>query len=171
MKLPPLRPITEDNPYKLVFVCLGNICRSPTGEGVFQHIVNEAGFGNYFEVDSAGTSAFHVGQPANSKSSDVADAHGVQLKSRARQFDKEDLDYYDLIIPMDNENRDNIYAMADSEEQKEKVQLLREYDPNPEDGQVPDPYYGGLEGFENVYQIVERSCKNLLEQLKPQVSP
>lgn len=171
MKLPPLRPITENEPYKLVFVCLGNICRSPTGEGVFQHLVNESGFGNYFEIDSAGTSAFHVGQPANSKSRQVAESQGVKLLSRARQFKKSDLDYYDLIIPMDKENHENILAMTDSDDHKEKIRLLREYDPKPEGGEVPDPYYGGLAGFENVYRIIERSCKQLLDQLKPQISP
>ncbi len=167
---PPLRPITENNPYKIVFVCLGNICRSPTGEGVMQHIINETGFENYFEIDSAGTSAWHAGEPANSKSRSVAESHGVKLLSRARLFEKRDFDYYDLIIAMDHENRDNLMALAANDDHKEKVQLLREYDETPEDGQVPDPYYGGLSGFENVFQIVDRSCKNLFEQLKAQVS-
>jgi len=170
LKLPPLRPITQDNPYRLVFVCLGNICRSPTGEGIFQHLVKQDEFDNYFEIDSAGTSAFHAGQPANIKSAAVAETYGVPLLSRARQFRSSDLDYYDLILAMDHENRDELLAMAKTPAQKERIQLLRDYDDVPEDGQVPDPYYGGAEGFQNVYTIVERSCKNLLQQLKPQLS-
>ncbi len=169
--LPPLRPITEENPYKIVFVCLGNICRSPTGEGVMQHLINENGFQNYFEIDSAGTSAWHEGEPANSKSRSVAESHGVKLLSRARQFEKRDFEHFDLIIAMDLENKKNLLALAGTEDHKEKVQLLRNYDDTPEDGQVPDPYYGGLSGFENVFQIVQRSCKALFEKLKPQISP
>lgn len=167
---PPLRPITLKDPYKMVFVCLGNICRSPTGEGVMQHLVKEAGFENYFLIDSAGTASFHTGEPANSKSRAIAEKHGVQLLSRARQFRSADLDEFDLILVMDNENRDNVLRLCTTDEQREKVQLLRDYDPNPGDGEVPDPYYGGLDGFENVFQIVKRSCEQLLFKLKSQVS-
>lgn len=165
----PDRPATEERPYRIVFVCLGNICRSPTAEGLMQHLVHEAGLDNYFEIDSAGTSAWHAGEPANSKSKRVAAAHGVALRSRARQIDVRDFSYYDLLIAMDNENYENLLRMADTEEQKSRICKLREFDPEPEDGQVPDPYFGGAEGFENVYQIVKRSCEHLLEVLRRQV--
>lgn len=167
---PPLRPITRKDPYKMVFVCLGNICRSPTAEGVMQHLVNEAGFGSYFEIDSAGTAAYHTGEPANSKSRAIAEKHGVQLLGRARKFKSFDLDHFDLILVMDHENHDNVLRLCRTDEQREKVQMLRDYDPQPGDGQVPDPYYGGLDGFEKVFQIVKRSCEQLLFKLKSQVS-
>ncbi|MEX2464073.1 MAG: low molecular weight protein-tyrosine-phosphatase, partial [Balneolaceae bacterium] len=102
------RSITKNHPYKIIFVCLGNICRSPTGEGVFQHLVNERGLQSFFLVDSAGTSAFHIGEPANSKSQWTANQHGVKLQSKARQFQYEDLEEYDLILAMDPENLRNI---------------------------------------------------------------
>lgn len=166
----PIRAITEEKPYKMVFVCLGNICRSPTGEGLMQHLVNEAGLQNYFEIDSAGTSAWHAGEPANSKTRRVAESHGVEIKSRARQVDFRDLDYFDLVVAMDDENYDNLMRMAAGRSQQQKrICRLRHFDPTPEDGQVPDPYFGGLNGFENVYQIVKRSCEHLLEALQPQV--
>ncbi len=164
----PLREITEENPYKMVFVCLGNICRSPTGEGIMQHLVNEQGLQNYFEIDSAGTSAWHSGQPANSKSSQVASSHGVALLSRARQVVSADLEYFDLVIAMDKINKSDLESIQPYHA-KNNIVLMRDFDSNPEDGNVPDPYYGGLAGFENVFQIVKRSCENLLNQLKPQI--
>jgi len=162
------RPINRENHYKICFVCLGNICRSPTAEGVFQHLINERKLGNYFEIDSAGTSAYHIGEPANSKSQRTAQEHGITLHSRARQFQLSDLDYYDLILAMDKENLDNVKQMA-SGDHEDKLRLMRDFDPQPGDGQVPDPYYGGPEGFENVFQIIKRSCKNLLDELEPNI--
>lgn len=161
-------PITRENHYKICFVCLGNICRSPTAEGVFQHLINERDLENYFEVDSAGTSAYHVGESANSKSQRTAQKHGITLHSKARQFDASDLDYYDLILAMDDENLENVRQMANGNHE-DKIGLMRDFDPNPGDGEVPDPYYGGPEGFENVFQIVKRSCKNLLDELETHV--
>ena len=165
----PERIITEETPCKIVFVCLGNICRSPTGEGLMQHLVNEAGLQNYFHIDSAGTSAWHIGEPANSKTRSVAESHGVQIKSRARRVDPRDLDEFDLIIAMDDENYENLMQLAKTDAQRARICRMRDFDPTPEDGQVPDPYFGGLHGFENVYQIVKRSCEHLLEALRPNV--
>lgn len=164
------RPITKNNPYKIVFVCLGNICRSPTGEGIMQHLVNEAGLEEYFEIDSAGTSAWHSGEPANSKSRSVAESYGVKLLSRARQVASSDLDYFDLIIAMDYSNKKELLKMAHTSDQKSKVVLMRDFDSTPQDGNVPDPYYGGLSGFDNVFKIVKRSCEALLAALKTQIS-
>ncbi|MGD8428173.1 MAG: low molecular weight protein-tyrosine-phosphatase [Balneolaceae bacterium] len=157
--------ISEENHYKICFVCLGNICRSPTAEGILQHLVNERGLQPYFEIDSAGTSAYHIGEPANSKSQRTANSHGIKLHSRARQFNKADLDYYDLVLAMDRENLNNIKQMA-SGHHEDKIGLMRDFDPRPGDGQVPDPYYGGAEGFENVFQIISRSCEHLLDELE-----
>jgi protein-tyrosine phosphatase len=166
----PRRPITTENPYRICFVCLGNICRSPTAEGVFQHLVNEAGLSSYFEIDSAGTGAWHVGNPANSKSQAMANQHGVKLHSRARQVAHSDFGYFDLLVAMDNSNFRDLRAMATSSEH-DKIILLRDFDEEPGDGQVPDPYYGGMDGFKLVYNIVYRSCANLLTTLREDLEP
>lgn len=168
MDIPVNNPITREHHYKICFVCLGNICRSPTAEGIFQHLINERNLENYFEVDSAGTSAYHVGESANRKSQRTAQKHGITLHSKARQFDASDLDYYDLILAMDNENLQNVRQMANGNHEH-KIGLMRDFDPNPGDGEVPDPYYGGPEGFENVFQVVKRSCENLLDELETHV--
>lgn len=163
------RKITKENPYKLIFVCLGNICRSPTGEGVFQHLVNEKGLQSYFQIDSAGTSAFHIGEPANSKSQWTASQHGVKLNSRARQFQQKDLEEYDLILAMDHENLKNIKRLDKMGAFDHKIKLMRDFDTSPHDGSVPDPYFGGMQGFENVFQIVKRSCEALLDELESKI--
>jgi len=163
------KEITKDNPYKLCFVCLGNICRSPTAEGVFQHLVNERDLQPYFEVDSAGTSAYHVGESANSKSQQTAKQHGITLHSKARQFESFDLDYFDLVLAMDQENLTNIKRMNNGNMENVEIGMLRDFDPEPGDGEVPDPYYGGIQGFENVFQIVKRSCVNLLHRLESNI--
>jgi len=167
MEKPYLRPITKEDPYKLCFVCLGNICRSPTAEGLFIHKVKEAGLESYFFIDSAGTAAYHTGETANSRSQSTANAHGVNLPSIARQFEYADLEEFDLILAMDSSNLQNIEDMDRRSRYGSKVYLMREFDPTPQDGEVPDPYYGGQQGFENVYQILERSCEALLDELKP----
>lgn len=160
------RKITKDQPFKICFVCLGNICRSPTAEGVFQHLVNERGFQSYFYVDSAGTSAYHIGEPANSKSQAVANQQGVRLLSKGRRFEREDLAEFDLILAMDHENLKNIRHLDIHSAYSGKIKLLREYDPDPEDKAVPDPYYGGMQGFQRVFDVIKRSCENLLDELE-----
>lgn len=161
----PKRTIDRENPYKIVFVCLGNICRSPTAEGVMQHLTDERGLSAFIEIDSAGTSAYHAGEPANSKSRQVAASHGVQLLSKARQFESFDLDYFDLVLAMDRENYENIRQLDPKGRFEDKIAMLRDFDPQPGDGEVPDPYYGGLQGFEKVFQVVHRSCNHLLDHL------
>lgn len=162
------RKITKDNPFKICFVCLGNICRSPTAEGIFQHLVNERGLQAYFEVDSAGTSAYHVGEPANSKSRRTAEKYGITLQSTARQFEVSDLEYFDLVLAMDSENLTNIKRIG-SQQNGTRIGMLRDFDPEPGNGEVPDPYYGGLQGFENVFQIVRRSCEAILDELEKHI--
>ena len=168
MDLSVTQPITKENHYKICFVCLGNICRSPTAEGIFQHLIDDRGLEDYFEIDSAGTSAYHIGESANSKSQRTAQSHGITLHSKARQFKQFDLEHYDLILAMDNENLRNVRQMANGD-QEAKIGRMRDFDPQPDDGEVPDPYYGGPEGFENVFQIVKRSCENLLDELESHV--
>ncbi len=163
-------PISKENPYKIVFVCLGNICRSPTAEGIMQHLVNERGLQPYFYIDSAGTSAYHIGEPANSKSRKVANERGVELKSRARRFEADDLDEFDLILAMDRENHQNILSLDSRGSFSDKVKLMREFDPQTgNDAEVPDPYYGGMDGFNDVFEILHRSCDNLLNRLEQRV--
>lgn len=164
-----LSPITKENPYKLVFVCLGNICRSPTAEGLFINKVKEAGLESYFYIDSAGTAAYHIGEPANSKSQATANSHGVFLPSKARRFEYADFEEFDLILAMDSSNLSNINQLDRKGRFSSKVKLMREFDSNPEDKEVPDPYYGGQQGFENVYQILDRSCEALFNELKAQI--
>jgi len=162
-------PITKENPYKIVFVCLGNICRSPTAEGVFQHLVNERGLHPYFYIDSAGTSAWHIGEPANSKSRQMANKHGVKLNSRARKFEPADLEEFDLILAMDRENLQNIRQLDTQNRFSDKIKLMRDYDPQPGDDEVPDPYYGGMDGFQHVFDVVHRSCAALLDELEERI--
>ncbi len=152
---------------KVLFVCLGNICRSPMAEGLFLHLIQEEGIADRFEVDSAGTAGYHVGEPADSRMRETAQSHGVHLPSRARKFIAEDLDRFDYVLPMDRSNLQNIerlnHPYADN---KAKVVMMRDYDPKPGDGNVPDPYYGGRDGFENVYQILLRSNQEFLKQIR-----
>lgn len=168
MDIPVDRPITKENQYKICFVCLGNICRSPTAEGVLQHLINNRGLENYFEVDSAGTSAYHIGESADERSQRTANNHGISLDSQARRFKASDLEYFDLILAMDNQNLKNVQQLA-NKAQMDKIGQMRDFDPKPGNGEVPDPYQGGREGFENVFQIVKRSCEHLLDELEKQV--
>lgn len=161
--------ITKENPFKIVFVCLGNICRSPTAEGVFQHLVSERGLQPYFYVDSAGTSAYHIGETANSKSQKTANEHGIELRSRARRFELDDLKEFDLVVTMDRRNLKNVKSADSGSDHLDKIVLLRDYDPAPGDGEVPDPYYGGIDGFQNVFNVVKRSCTALLGKLEKNI--
>lgn len=166
MEFHPTRSITKENPYRICFVCLGNICRSPTAEGIFQHKVKERGVGSFFYIDSAGTAAYHVGEKANATSRSVAESHGVALLSRARQFDYDDFNDFDLILAMDASNYAHIMTLK-SGATTAQIEMMRRFDPQRTSDDVPDPYYGGLNGFENVFSILERSSEELLNQLTP----
>ena len=156
----------DSNQTSLLFVCLGNICRSPLAEGIFLQLVQEAGLADRFEIDSAGTGAWHVGERPDSRAAMVASRHGVELDSRARQITDEDLTRFDYVIAMDRENLLNIERLANSSGLEAEIHLLRDYDEEAEGDDVPDPYYGGASGFETVYEMVHRSCQNLLDRLK-----
>lgn len=152
---------------KILFVCLGNIIRSPLGEAIFRHQAEQAGLGTKYEVDSAGTGNWHVGEPPDHRMQRAAARRGLVYSHRARQFQVEDFERFDLILAMDRENREDLLRMARKPEHRAKVRTLREFDP---DGganvSVPDPYYGGPDGFEEVYDIVERSVRGLLKELE-----
>jgi len=158
---------TSDSPRtSVLFVCLGNICRSPLAEGIFRKLVSEAGLETRFDIDSAGTGAWHVGERPDARAEMVANQHGVHLASRARQISEDDLRHFDWIIAMDRENLRNIERMADAIGSDAEIRLLRDFDEEGTGDEVPDPYYGGASGFENVFEMVHRSCLTLLERLK-----
>ncbi len=152
---------------RLLFVCLGNIVRSPLAENMFQHLAETAGVFDAYEVDSAGTGGWHVGESPDSRMRRVAEQRGLVYDGRARQFSPSDFARFDWIIAMDQENRANLRALARSQADQDKIRLMREFDPlGGPNAEVPDPYYGGIRGFEEVYDIVERACKGLLETLE-----
>ena len=156
-----------DRPIRVLFVCLGNICRSPLAEGVFRKMVMEAGFEDRFEIDSAGTGQWHVGQQADARMRSTAKMRGVDLNDiRARQMDRDDLYHFDHVFAMDRSNlHDALYLDPDGDHSA-RARLFREFDTEPGDYQVPDPYYGGPNGFDNVFDIVERTSEAILDRFR-----
>ena len=152
---------------KILFVCLGNICRSPTAEGVMQHILETRGLSSIIKVDSAGTGGWHEGERADSRSREVAGRRGFELHSRARKFGKGDFQDFDYIFAMDRSNYGNILQQASTVEEKEKVHMFRSFDAGVDaDAEVPDPYYGGPDGFERVFDICFSGCEAILRHLE-----
>ncbi len=155
----------------VLFVCLGNICRSPMAEGVFQHLVKERGLQDQISCDSAGTSGFHAGEEADERMRATATAHDITLTHRSRKLVIEDYAAFDYILSMDDANLDIILALQKKAAQagitdSPKILMMRSFDPDAgEDTDVPDPYYGGLNGFEEVYYILARASENFLEFL------
>jgi protein-tyrosine phosphatase len=159
--------ISKGDKLNVLFVCLGNICRSPLAEGVFRHLVQNAGLGDSFHIESAGTSSYHIGDAPDQRTSAVALSRGVRLSGAARQMTTDDLERFDHIVVMDEENLEAVQRLARGRATRAQVQLLREFDEEAAgDLAVPDPYYGGARGFENVHDIVERSCRSLLDHLR-----
>lgn len=154
-------------PTRILFVCLGNIIRSPLAENMFAHLADQSGAADRYEVDSAGISGYHVGEQPDSRMRRVAAQNGLQYTGSARQFQVEDFDRFDLIISMDSSNLRSLNRMARTPKDLEKVITMRTFDPqgNPE-AEVPDPYYGGIQGFQNTFDIVERSCRGLFNALE-----
>jgi protein-tyrosine phosphatase len=158
-----------ERPTRVLFVCLGNICRSPTAEGVMRTLVSDAGLRDSVQVESAGTGAWHVGSPPDGRASEAARARGVELEGHARQVRAEDFEQFDLLLAMDGENLRELRAQARDDEERAKVRLLREFDPasaGAGDLDVPDPYYGGANGFDEVFELVHAACAGLLEHLR-----
>jgi protein-tyrosine phosphatase len=152
---------------RICFVCLGNICRSPTAEAVMRHLVKEEGLGKRIEIDSAGTGDWHVGAPPDRRACAVGAVRGIPLSGAARQFTPADFARYDHVIAMDGSNRDDLLRMAPGPAERAKVRLLRSFDASaPPEADVPDPYYGGPRGFDEVFDICERACRGLLEHLR-----
>jgi protein-tyrosine phosphatase len=163
--------MTPSNSYSaqgVLFVCLGNICRSPLAEGVFLHLALERGVHDRFRVDSCGTGGWHVGERPDKRAQAVAHRNGVALVSRARRLDAPgDFRRFDLIVPMDNAN---LRDLLDEGAPAERTRLLRSWDPDlagadTRDLDVPDPYYGGGDGFDEVFRMVHRACSGMLDDL------
>ncbi|MFL7812217.1 MAG: low molecular weight protein-tyrosine-phosphatase [Anaerolineales bacterium] len=152
---------------RICFVCQGNIIRSPLAENLFRRLSQQQGVEGKYQLDSAGTSAYHVGEGPDRRMRQTARERGFQYDGRARQFKPVELDQFDLIIAMDKANRRILESWVTDEEQRGKIRLMREFDPQGGvDLDVPDPYYGGPEGFAHTYEIVERSVEGLLEALE-----
>ncbi len=149
--------------YRVLLVCMGNICRSPTAEVVLRHFIRINKLGDKVEIDSAGTHGYHVGEAPDSRTQRAASARGYDLSQlRARKVAMQDLDYFDLILAMDRSNLDNLQRMA-TPEQLSKIQLLMDYARNFEDEEVPDPYYGLGHGFDLVLDMVEDAAQGVVE--------
>ncbi len=152
---------------RVCFVCLGNICRSPTAEGVMQHLIGEAGLQELIEVDSAGTAAYHSGEKADLRSRQEASRRGIELTSLARKFRRSDFAHFDYVMAMDQSNYDDLSTLMNSADDAERLFLLRSFDSaSPVGASVPDPYYGGPEGFAEVFEICEAACRGLLAHLR-----
>lgn len=152
---------------RLCFVCLGNIVRSPLAEHQFKHLARKVGVSEKYVVASAGTGSWHIGESPDGRMRRVAAAHGLEYDGKSRQITRGDFDRFDLFLVMDGENYSAMMSLARSEEDQNKIHILREFDPLGDDrSAVPDPYYGGIQGFEEVYQIVERSVTGLLDVLE-----
>jgi len=177
---------TTDSRTSVLFVCLGNICRSPLAEGIFRHQAEIRGLADRFEADSAGTGAWHTGEPPDSRSVAVAASHGVRLTGTARQVVMDDFGRFDLIVAMDRSNQRSLEGLREGGTRwglgrrrygrgrgaaphggpnRARIVMMRDYDPSGGDPDVPDPYYGGPGGFEQVYRILERACGALLDEL------
>jgi protein-tyrosine phosphatase len=148
---------------RVCFVCLGNICRSPTAEGVMKHLVSEAGLSDRFEISSAGTGAYHVGEPADARSAEAARRKGIELTSEARQFVADDFDAFDYVVAMDRKNHLHLLRHARRSADRDKLSLLRQFDAQAEIQDVPDPYFE--DNFDEVFEICRAGCAGLLEHI------
>jgi len=151
---------------RVLFVCMGNICRSPAAEIVFRRIVEAESLGDRIEIDSAGTIGYHSGNPPDQRMSATLRARGYEPKGRARQVRHEDFDEFDLILPMDDENEADLRRLKRDRQSRAEIRSFSSFCAANPLGHVPDPYYGGAEGFERVADIVEDGCRGLLKHLR-----
>lgn len=150
---------------KVLFVCMGNICRSPTAEGVFNKLLQDRQLTDRFLVDSAGTHAYHVGNSPDNRAQQTALQRGVDLSAlRARQVNADDFEYFDYILAMDSENYHLLLADSPSEYHA-KIKRFLDYAPQQSERDVPDPYYGGMNGFDHVFDLVETASEGFLDNV------
>ncbi|MBD2197689.1 MULTISPECIES: low molecular weight protein-tyrosine-phosphatase [Calothrix] len=156
-------------PYKLLFVCLGNICRSPSAENIMNHLIAQAELSDSIICDSAGTSSYHIGSPPDRRMSAAANQKlGIKLRGQARQFLKSDFQDFDLILAMDRDNYENILMLDPSQQYHHKVRLMCDFCSRHTLKEVPDPYYGGPEGFNQVIDLLVDACEGLLNNILSQ---
>lgn len=154
---------------RILFVCMGNICRSPTAEAVMRGLLRTEGLEHAVSLDSAGTGGWHAGAPPDARAVAAARSRGIVVEGAARQVTAQDFDDFDLLLAMDRDNERDLRAVAPDGEARAKVRLLREFDPAAVaagDLDVPDPYYGGPNGFDRVLDLVEAACRGLLDEVR-----
>jgi protein-tyrosine phosphatase len=155
---------------RVLFVCMGNICRSPTAEGVMRGLVAEAGLSDRIAIDSAGTGGWHAGAAPDARATSAAAGRGIRLTGAARQVRLADFDDFDLLVALDADNARDLRRLAPDDASAAKVRLLREFDRAAgDDLDVPDPYYGASDGFGHVLDLVEAACRGLLDELRERV--
>jgi protein-tyrosine phosphatase len=150
----------------VLFVCLGNICRSPLAEGVARHRAAGRGLDDALRIDSAGTGAWHVGEAPDPRSTDVAERNGIELRGPARKVTTQDLRSFDLVLAMDRDNLEALEGLRENADGRARIHLFRAFDPEPGDGEVPDPYFGGPDGFDQVFEMVDRTVERLLDRIE-----
>ncbi len=151
---------------RVLFVCMGNICRSPTAQGVFEHVVEEAGLSNEILIDSAGTYAYHIGEPPDRRAQAAAAKRGIDLsRQKARKVQHSDFEHFDYVLAMDQDNLADLDAICPSES-KNKLNLLMVYASKFDEISVPDPYYGGAGGFEKVLDMIEDGAQGLILDIR-----
>lgn len=152
--------------YKILFVCLGNICRSPSAENIMRYLVEKEGLSDQISCDSAGIIDYHIGKPPDPRMIEAAKARGIQLTGKARQFHASNFENYDLILAMDRDNYWDLVSLDPKRKYRHKIQMICDYAKNYRDTEVPDPYYGGEEGFNHVINLLLDACGGLLEEIK-----
>lgn len=150
---------------KVLFVCLGNICRSPLAEGIFRQRIEERGLTNKFEVDSCGTAAYHIGKSPDSRSVLNASENGIEYAHAARQLRRNDFEEFDYILPMDDSNLEDVLGLRPAHADV-KIIKIRAFDVLNKDADVPDPYYGGEQGFQEVFEILDRSVSAFIDRVE-----
>jgi protein-tyrosine phosphatase len=153
-------------PYKLLFVCLGNICRSPAAENIMNHLIKQANLSQKIICDSAGTSSYHIGSSPDQRMTSAAASRSIAMKGEARQFIESDFTEFDLILAMDRENYRNILALDRQGKYRDKVKMMCDYATHHSEKEVPDPYYGGAKGFERVLELLSDACSGLLSEIE-----
>jgi protein-tyrosine phosphatase len=156
---------------RVLFVCLGNICRSPSAENIMNHLIQDRQLRGQIECDSAGTSSYHIGSPPDFRMAQAAKPYGITLKGRARQFIPADFNQYDWILAMDRENYRDILALASGDHHHQKVRLMCDFCRTYPDEEVPDPYYGGPDGFKYVIDLLMDACDGFLDHVLAYPTP
>ena len=163
--------MTAKHDVSVLFVCLGNICRSPLGEGVLAHRLEDEDLSDRVRVDSAGTGSWHLGDPPDPRSMEVAVRHGIALRGRARRVSVEDFNEFDYIFAMDRSNLRDLRYLESEGDGGALLTLFREFDPHQDgDLDVPDPYYGGPDGFDLMFDMIDRTCAAFVEHLLTELS-